>query len=209
MQLQNVAWVTMTHSPTRAHFGDETFIQAGRLGVLVGYFNGLVGVYRTNPLTAKFENLVAVDTTPRRRYAGWQQKYSANSRAAAVAKKALEEGRLLPSSKVQLPKLYVAMTKVPDPSDVCQKSLEKLAGSSDGARLMETFYRVLRRFGEFCMVPYPLVENPQEDMVYESVEGLIGRDGYAVPQAIYQDCLKRFGLHQSNLMKPKRPKATP
>lgn len=195
-----LSWMVLANGPSKAKFPTGlTFVKAGRLTLIVRYPSRTIGIFRTNLQTGNFECLTAVDPTERGVFPPF--KYQPLKAAAERAEAAFVDGKLLPSTELRLPKLYQAVSRVPDPADCRIEGLQHLAGSEDGFQMMETFFKVLRRFGAFTMLPMPLVEAPSMDSIFESVEGLIGRDGHGLPQAVYSDCLRRHGLGEDNLAK--------
>jgi hypothetical protein len=196
-----LAWLVLANGPAKAKFEPGlTFVKAGRLTLLVRYPSRMVGVYRTDLQTGNFGCVSAIN--PSKGKGPFKPfKYQPLKAASERAEAAFVEGKLLPSTEPRLPRLYQAFEKVPDPADCSIAGLQELAGSSDGADMVETFYRVLRRFGAFTMMPLPLVEILSRDSIFESLEGLIGHDGHGRPQAVYADCLRRHGLGEENLSK--------
>ena len=195
-----LAWMVLANGPSKSKFPPGlTFVKAGRLTVLVRYPSRMVGVYRTNLQTGNFECLSAIDPSGKGPFKPF--KYQPLKAVSERAEAAFVEGRLLPTTELKLPKLYQALEKVPDPADCSIGGLQELAGSADGADMVETFYRVIRRFGAFTMMPLPLVEVISRDSIFESLDGLIGHDGHGRPQAVYADCLRKHGLGEENLNK--------
>jgi hypothetical protein len=195
-----LAWITLANGPSKSKFpAGLTFVRMGRITLIVRYPSRMVGIYRTNLQSGNFECLAAVDPTERKRFP--QFKFQPLKAAAERAESAFVEGKLLPSTELRLPQLYRAVAKTPDPADCNIEGLQALAGSEEGSIMMETFYKVIKRFGEFTMLPLPLIDNPSSDSMFESVEGMISRDGHGIPQAVYNDCLRKHGLGEENLTK--------
>jgi hypothetical protein len=204
-----MAVVTLTCSAWSNRFPKgETFFPVGRVGVLVKYPDQTVGVFSSDPQTGDLVNRQAIDPVQGRGlFKGYPKGTPANRLEVDRASAVVEAGSVLPAMVVRMPRFYVAYDGNVSTDIASIAALERAAGSSNPELLMKAWFSSLRRWGIFTMVPLDLVEGgcPPE-RIFESVEGLVDADGFAVPQLVYPEALAREGL-RIKFIKGRRPQS--
>ena len=203
----SMAVVSLTCSAWSNRFPKgETFFPVGRIGVLVKYPDQTVGVFSSDPQTGELENRQAIDPVQGRGlFKGYPKGTPANRVEIDRASALVDSGAVLPSMTVKMPRFYVAYDGNVSTDIASIAALERAAGSSNPDHLLKVWYSSLRRWGIFTMVPLELVEGgcPPE-RIFESVEGLVDVDGFAVPQLVYPEGLAKEGL-RIRFIKGRRP----
>jgi hypothetical protein len=202
-----MATVSLTCSAWSNRFPKgETFFPVGRVGIVVKYPDQTVGVFSSNPQTGELENRQAIDpVVSRGLFKGYPKGTPANRLEIDRASALVESGAVLPSMTVKMPRFYVAYDGNVSTDVASLAALERAAGSSNPDLLLKVWYSSLRRWGIFTMIPLELVEGgcPPE-RIFESVEGLVDADGFAVPQLVYPEALAKEGL-RIKFIKGRRP----
>jgi hypothetical protein len=205
----SMAVVTLTCSAWSNRFPKgETFFPVGRVGVLVKYPDQTVGVFSSDPQTGDLVNRQAIDPVQGRGlFKGYPKGTPANRLEVDRASAVVEAGSVLPAMVVRMPRFYVAYDGNVSTDIASIAALERAAGSSNPDLLLKAWFSSLRRWGIFTMVPLDLVEGgcPPE-RIFESVEGLVDADGFAVPQLVYPEALAREGL-RIKFIKGRRPQS--
>ena len=203
----SMATVSFTASAWSNRFPTgETFFPVGRIGVLVKYPDQTVGVFSSDPQTGDLVNRQAIDpVSGRGLFKGYPKGTPANRLEVDRASALVEAGAVLPAVVVRLPRFFVAYDSSVTTDVASLAALERAAGSDKPDLLMKVWYSSLRRWGIFTMVPLELVEGgcPPE-RIFESVEGLVDVDGFAVPQLVYPEGLAKEGL-RIRFIKGRRP----
>ena len=205
----SMAVVTLTCSAWSNRFPKgETFFPVGRVGVLVKYPDQTVGVFSSDPQTGDLVNRQAIDPVQGRGlFKGYPKGTPANRLEVDRASAVVEAGSVLPAMVVRMPRFYVAYDGNVSTDIASIAALERAAGSSNPDLLLKAWFSSLRRWGIFTMVPLDLVEGgcPPE-RIFESVEGVVDADGFAVPQLVYPEALAREGL-RIKFIKGRRPQS--
>ena len=207
--LNSMAVVSLTCSAWSNRFPKgEVFFPVGRVGVLVKYPDQTVGVFSSNPQTGELENRQAIDpVSGRGLFKGYPKGTPANKVEIDRASALVESGAVLPSMTVKMPRFYCAFDSAVTTDVASLAALERAAGSSNPDLLLKVWYSSLRRWGIFTMIPLELVEGEcPPERIFESVEGLVDADGFAVPQLVYPEALAKEGL-RVKFIKGRRPQS--
>jgi len=202
-----MAVVTLTCSAWSNRFPKgETFFPVGRIGVLVKYPDQTVGVFSSDPQTGDLINRQAIDPVHGRGlFKGYPKGTPANKVEIDRASALVDSGAVLPSMTVKMPKFFAAFDSSVSTDVASLAALERTAGSSNPDQLLKVWYSSLRRWGIFTMVPLDLVDGGvSPERIFESVEGLVDGDGFAIPQLVYPEGLAKENL-RIRFIKGRRP----
>ena len=205
-QLKDLALVTLTPSAWEESFKDS-FLPVGQVGVIVGYPNGVVGVFsRSKEYPYSYVARQAVDPLGKA-FRPFCKRSPSNRRAFDRALDRFETGDLIPQS-VQLPVGY-GMTSSSD--DISLESLALASGAEAPEALEAALLGSIKLMAPYRMAPCAILEDSvlaEPARIYEFVGELLDSDGTPKPQVVTRASLEAAGLGLEELYKFFQPNRT-
>jgi len=198
-QLKDLALVTLTPSAWEESFKEE-FSPVGQIGVIVGYPNGVVGVFsRSKTYPYSYVARQAVDPLGKV-FRTFCKRSPSNRRAFDKALDRFETGDLIPQA-VQLPVGYGMMSSS---DDISLESLALASGAEAPEALEAALLGSIKLMAPYRMAPCAILEDSvlsEPARIYECVDTLIDADGLPNPQVVTRASLEAAGLGLEELYK--------
>jgi len=198
-QLKDLALITITPSAWEEGF-KESFLPVGQTGVIVGYPNGVVGVFsRAKAYPYGYVARQAIDPLGKA-FRPFCKRSPSNRRAFDRALDRFDTGDLIPQA-VALPIGYGMMSSS---DDVSLESLSIASGAEAPEALEAALLGSIKLMAPYRMAPCAILEDSvlaEPARIYECVDGLVDQDGLPKPQVVTRSSLEAAGLGLEELYK--------
>lgn len=205
-QLKDLALITITPSAWEESFKDS-FLPVGQVGVIVGYPNGVVGVFsRSKTYPYSYVARQAIDPLGKA-FRPFCKRSPSNRRAFDRALDRFETGDLIPQA-VALPVGYGMMASS---DDISLESLTIASGSEAPEALEAALVGAIKLMAPYRMAPCSILEDSvlaEPARIYEFVGELLDSDGLPKPQVVTRVSLEAAGLGLEELVKFFQPNKT-
>lgn len=205
-QLKDLALITVTPSAWEESF-KESFLPVGQVGIIVGYPNGVVGVFsRSKTYPYSYVARQAIDPLGKA-FRPFCKRSPSNRRAFDRALDIFETGDLIPQA-VRLPVGYGMMSSS---DDVSLESLSLASGAEAPEALEAALIGAIKLMSPYRMAPCAILEDSvlsEPARIYECVEALLDTDGLPKPQVVTKASLEAAGLGLEELYKFFQPNRT-
>ncbi len=205
-QLKDLSLITITPSAWEESFKDS-FLPVGQIGIIVGYPNGIVGVFsRSKEYPYSYVARQAIDPLGKV-FRPFCKRSPSNRRAFDRALDRFETGDLIPQ-EVKLPVGY-GMTSSSD--DISLESLTLASGAEAPEALEAALIGAIKLMPPYRMAPCAILEDAvlsEPARIYEFVGDLLDSDGLPKPQVVTRASLEAAGLGLEELYKFFQPNRT-